>query len=377
VRETAVLTKSLVHEVRFEYRKDFSQTTPRVNLQAINVLDSFNGGGGQNNNLSNNRNSEFSNLLMYSGAKWTIKTGFQGLYRIDHSEQKNNFLGTYTFSSLDYYFAGKPLQFTRTFGNPLLDVNQFETAVFIQNDWKMTKKFNLSFGARYEGQTNISAYHNLDPRMGFAYQLTKTMALRGGLGVFHQRLDIGIVEGLMRLDGARQQQIVISHPSFPDPFLDFDISSIPISHRTRASELVLPYTTDASVSLEKSLPKGLALTFSWYGNRGVHLYRSRNINAPLCLAATSRIPLKDRSSGWSPRAIRDRTTTVSVRRSSFEINGTCVCSVITRWATRSPIPMVGKACPSIATIYARNGAVPDSIPGTVFLRGQIGTCRWA
>src|SRR5881296_2678914 len=223
VRETAVLTKSLVHEIRFEYRKDFSQTTPRVNLQAINVLDSFNGGGGQNNNLSNNRNSEFSNLLMYSGAKWTIKTGFQGLYRIDHSEQKNNFLGTYTFSSLDYYFAGKPLQFTRTFGNPLLDVNQFETAVFIQNDWKMTKKFNLSFGARYEGQTNISAYHNLDPRMGFAYQLTKTMALRGGLGVFHQRLDIGIVEGLMRLDGARQQQIVISHPSFPDPFLNFDV----------------------------------------------------------------------------------------------------------------------------------------------------------
>src|SRR5438874_831000 len=175
------------------------------------------------------------------------------------------------FSSLDYYFAGQPLQFTRTLGNPLLDVNQFELASFIQNDWKMTKKFNLSFGARYEAQTNINAYHNLDPRMGFAYQLTKTMALRGGLGVFHQRLDIGIVEGVMRLDGARQQQIVIAHPSFPDPFLNFDVSSIPISRRTRALELVLPYTTDASISLEKSLPKGLALTFSWYGNRGMHL----------------------------------------------------------------------------------------------------------
>ena len=281
VRETAVLTKSLVHEARFEYRKDFSQTTPRVAAQAINVLDSFNGGGGQNNNLSNNRHSEFSNLLMYSGAKWTVKTGFQSVYRMDHSLQQNNFIGTFTFSSLGEYLAGTPLQFTKTRGNPLLDVNQFETASFIQNDWKMTKKFNLSFGARYEAQTNISAYHNLDPRMGFAYQLTKTMALRGGLGVFHQRLDIGIVEGVMRLDGARQQQIVISHPSFPDPFLYGNISSIPISHRTRAPDLVLPYTTDASISLEKSLPKGLALTFSWYGNRGVHLYRSRNINAPL------------------------------------------------------------------------------------------------
>src|SRR5207248_10858897 len=106
IRETAVLTKSLVHEVRYEYRKDFSQTTPRVALRAINVLDSFNGGGGQNNNQSNNRNSEISNLLMYSGAKWTVKTGFQGLYRMNHSKQENNFLGTYTFSSLADYLAG-------------------------------------------------------------------------------------------------------------------------------------------------------------------------------------------------------------------------------------------------------------------------------
>src|SRR2546428_1200823 len=283
IRETAVLTKSLVHEVRYEYRKDFSQTTPRVALRAINVLDSFNGGGGQNNNQSNNRNSEFSNLLMYSGAKWTVKTGFQGLYRMNHSKQENNFLGTYTFSSLADYLAGRPLQFTQMLGNPLLpvlDVNQFEMASFIQNDWKITKKFNLSFGARYEAQTNISAYHNLDPRIGFAYELTRTMALRGGLGLFHQRLDVGVVEGLMRLDGARQQQIIISHPTYPDPLAN-DPSLPPISLRTQAPDLVTPYTSDASVSLEKSLPKGLGLTFSWNGSLGVHQYRSRNINAPL------------------------------------------------------------------------------------------------
>src|SRR5206468_5737246 len=122
IRETAVLTKALVHEVRFEQRKDFSQTTPRAATQAINVLDSFNGGGGQNNNQSNNRNSEFSNLLMYSGAKWTVKTGFQGLYRMNHSKQENNFLGTYTFSRLADYLAGRPLQFTQTLGNPQLPV---------------------------------------------------------------------------------------------------------------------------------------------------------------------------------------------------------------------------------------------------------------
>src|SRR5207244_7188454 len=105
--------------------------------------------------------------------------------------------------------------------------------------------------------------------------------LRGGLGNFHERLDKQIVEGLFRLDGTRQQQIIISHPTFLDPFVNGGIALVPISIRTRTTGLVTPYSTDASVSLEKSLPKGLGLTFSWYTTRGVHLYRSRNINAPL------------------------------------------------------------------------------------------------
>ena len=281
VRETSVLKNSIVHEVRFEYRRDFSRTTPRLNAQAINVLDSFNGGGGQNNSLGSNRNIEADNLLMYSGARWTVKTGFQSLYRLDHSLQQNNFIGTFTFSNLADYVAGLPLQFTQTRGNPLLDDTQFELAAFVQNDWKMTKKLNLSFGARYEAQTNIHDYNNIDPRMGFAYELTKTLALRGGAGIFHQRLEVNTFEGLSRLNGALQQQIIIQHPTYPDPFAGGNLSLIPITIRTEARDLVTPYTSDASVSLEKTLPKGLGLTFSWYTSRGVHLYRSRNVNAPL------------------------------------------------------------------------------------------------
>src|SRR5262249_8728306 len=178
MRETAILTKTIVHETRFEYRKDYSQTNPRVIGQAVNWLDSFNSSGGQNNSLTNNRTAEFANLLMYSGKTWTVKTGFQALNRMNHSTQQNNFLGTYTFSSLADYIANRPLQFTRTSGNPLLDDSQLELATFIQTDWKVAKKFNLSLGSRYEAQTNIGDHNNFDPRIGFAYELTKTLALR-------------------------------------------------------------------------------------------------------------------------------------------------------------------------------------------------------
>jgi Carboxypeptidase regulatory-like domain len=293
MRETAILTKSMVHEIRFEYRKDFSQTTPRVVGQAVNVLDSFSAGGGQNNSLSNNKSVEVDNMLMYSGTKWTVKTGFQSLNHMNHSAQQNNFLGTYTFSSLGDYIINNPLQYTQTFGNPLLDVNQFEAGLFVQTDYKMTKKFNLSLGGRYEVQSNLAYHKGFDPRVAFAYELTKTMALRGGIGTFRQRLDESIVENLLRLDGTRQSQITIFKPSYQpgcelggtcNPLLSGTGTTLPQppgTFRTRAADLVSPYTQNVSLSLEKTLPGGVGLTFSWDYQKGEHLYRSRNINAPI------------------------------------------------------------------------------------------------
>jgi hypothetical protein len=293
MRETSILTKSMVHEVRFEFRKDYSNTTPRVVGQAVNVLDSFNAGGGQNNSLTNNRSVEFSNLLMYSGTKWTAKAGFNALNHMNHSSQQNNFLGTYTFSSLALYIQNTALQYTQTSGNPLLDVDQLELGMFVQTDYKMTKKLNLSLGGRYEAQTNISYHKGFDPRVAFAYELTKTLALRGGAGTFRQRLDEPIVENLLRLDGTRQTQIIIANPSYQpgcelggtcNPLLSGNglvLPQPPGTFRTRAANLTTPYTSNVSLSLEKTLPKGLGLTFSWDYQKGEHLYRSRDINAPI------------------------------------------------------------------------------------------------
>ncbi|HLH30573.1 MAG TPA: carboxypeptidase regulatory-like domain-containing protein, partial [Terriglobia bacterium] len=293
MRETAILTKSLVHEVRFEYRKDYSQTNPLTNGQAINVIGSFNSGGGQNISLTNNKTAEFSNLLMYSGSKWTVKAGFTGVDHLNHSSVQSNFLGTYTFASLADFVNNNPLQFTQTFGNPALYITQLELAGFVQSDWRVTNKFNLMMGGRYEAQTNNGYRRGFDPRLGFAYQLSKTMAIRGGLGTFRQRLDSSIVESMERLDGTRQTQLVIMNPSYQpnceasatcNPLLSGTgqvIPTPPPTVRVFSPNLATPYTENWSLSLEKTLPGGLGLTFSWDHQRGEHLYRSRDINAPL------------------------------------------------------------------------------------------------
>ena len=291
VRESSVLNTKLVHEVRFEYSHDTNRQTPHTTAVAINVLDTFNSGGAQNNSSNDNRATEFGNLLMYSGTKWTVKTGTQGVFRRNQSFSQNNFIGTWTFSSLNDYLcvtgfgcaegaSTTPLQFTRTFGDPNLNDNQFEFAAFIQNDYKVSKKLNLSFGVRFEDQTNISDHNNIDPRMGFAYQLGRTTVIRGGAGIFHDRFSQNTFEQLLRLDGTRQFQVILRNP-LAYPLIPEGGALPPSSLRTRAAGLVNPYNINESLSLEQAIWKNLGVTLAWDGQRGIHLYRSRNINAPL------------------------------------------------------------------------------------------------
>src|SRR5262249_43972185 len=91
VRESSVLNTKLVHEVRFQYSHDTNRQTPHTTAVAINVLDTFNAGGSQNNSSNDNRETEFGNLLMYSGSKWTVKMGTQGVVRRNQSFSQNNF----------------------------------------------------------------------------------------------------------------------------------------------------------------------------------------------------------------------------------------------------------------------------------------------
>jgi len=148
---------------------------------------------------------------------------------------------------------------------PRLDVNQFEYGTFFQRAiGTMTQKFNLSLGARYEGQTNISDHNNIDPRMGFAYQLAKDSRFEGR-------------RGRVPSEVRRKYRRTVTTPGWYAPGADChpvpDIlfgSDLPQFQRdgyfqhssftpVRAPELVTPYNINTSLSLEKSLPKGLGL----------------------------------------------------------------------------------------------------------------------
>jgi hypothetical protein len=145
----------------------------------------------------------------------------------------------------------------------------------------------LSLGTRYEWQTNLEDSNNIDPRLGFAYQISSNTILRGGTGTFHQRLAFFAALDLIRNDGTNQQSFEISEV---EPFTGFNVNplqgnnsedfQVPTSRRLRASELAAPYTWNNELSVETSLSGGLILTGSYRFIRGLHLFRDRNLNAP-------------------------------------------------------------------------------------------------
>jgi len=307
IKETAVLSPRLNNEVRFQHSGFFQDADPMTDAPHINVLGAFRGGGSPTKRESKVRQFDFGNLFMYTGRSLALRVGFDGGFNRLNSDSQNNFNGTFTFNSLFDYCgialggfatpgcaealqlqpAGAALTgptYSISVGDPILEVTQWQSAAFVQTDWRATSRFTLSLGARYEWQSNLDDSNNIDPRLGFAYQLGSNTVLRGGTGTFHQRVQFFLVTDIIRNDGTNQRIFEISEAPFTTNPLQGSNDEeflVPTSVRVRAPEMTAPYTWNNELSIETSFPGGLVMTGSYRFIRGLHLIRDRNLNAPL------------------------------------------------------------------------------------------------
>ena len=96
-------------------------------------------------------------------------------------------------------------------------MSQWDFGGYVQDDWKLRPNFTLSLGLRYENQKNIDSNFNFGPRVGFAWspggQQSKTV-IRGGYGVFYERVSESLTMQALRLNGVNQQQFTVQNPDF-------------------------------------------------------------------------------------------------------------------------------------------------------------------
>jgi hypothetical protein len=276
----SALSPLSIFEAELNVEDNQSETLPRSEAVKINVLDAFQGGGAQNRSENTERVYRFDTMYTRLGDVFTIKTGLETNYRRLQSFSTNNFGGTFTFSSLETYRAGTPLNYRVTRGTPLLAVSQLSGAAFLQADAALTSQLTVMFGLRYLAQTNLDDYDNLSPRLSFAYAPGEATVIRGGAGVFYNSLGFGMVENLRRFDGRRQFEIVIEEPSYPDPFAAGTIRQTFPSVRVMDPDLMAPSVRIGMISVERTFLSNLLVTASYDYQREFHRMRVRNLNAP-------------------------------------------------------------------------------------------------
>ncbi len=82
-------------------------------------------------------------------------------------------------------------------------INHGAYGFFAQDEWKATSKLSLTYGLRYDFESYPSQYivnqpHNgWQPRVGFAYALTKRTVVRGGFGLFDGSLVSSVGQNLV------------------------------------------------------------------------------------------------------------------------------------------------------------------------------------
>ncbi|HEY3441063.1 MAG TPA: carboxypeptidase regulatory-like domain-containing protein [Paludibaculum sp.] len=329
--ETAILSARSINELRFQFRRSVSENTGDNSIPSLSVQGAFEGGGAQIGNSGNvNRSYELSNSTTFTHGTHTMKWGARLRNAGTDSTSVNNFGGSYAFfgglgplldatnqiiagplvqlTALERYqrtlqfqalgytpeqirlLGGGASQFSLAAGTPLTSVSQFDAGVFFNDDWRLRQNLTLSYGLRYETQTNISDFSNWAPRVALAWGIgggrgrTVKTVLRVGAGVFYDRVSDSVVLQSQRYNGLTQQSYLLMNPNFFPLIPTADVlqqAKQPQQLQLADSALRAPRNYQASIGVERQLGKYTKLSVQYISSRGVHLQRSRNINAPI------------------------------------------------------------------------------------------------
>jgi hypothetical protein len=286
ISDQYVFSPELLNNLRLALGTNYQRVSSANDQPLVIVQGAFSSGGAQVNEWRQEPRTDTLDTLTYSKGPNSWKFGVEANFHPFRTYSADNFGGTYTFASLAAYEAGQPTLFTITRGNPLLTFHQDDYAWFAQYERHLQTtlgSLSLSAGVRHQFQSGLSRYADLAPRLAAAYAPGKNRQtiIRIGAGVFYDRRPPPVLEQSLRFDGVRTQQYIVTNPMYPVPDPAGLGSQIPTAIWSIDPNLVFPRIYQASATVERRLPGGLVLVSDYTWQRGNHLLRARDINAPL------------------------------------------------------------------------------------------------
>ncbi len=238
--------------------------------------------------------------------KHLLKAGLLAERYVEDMSNPTFSLGIYTFPSLETFLLNRPSLFVGL--TPEADIERnwrFSLfAGYLQDDIRVSSRFTLNAGVRYEHttlprdskgrdstlldvldrtETVGQLYRNpaglrLSPRLAFAWDVTGDgrTAVRGGYGLYYkttnqQNLIVTVT------NPPATPRLVLANPTFPRP--PFERGS-GISIRPIQWDLETPRVQVWNLNLQRELFARTVLTLGYAGARGEKLLRNADVNVP-------------------------------------------------------------------------------------------------
>ena len=257
---------------------------------------------------------QFQEIFAYEKGPHSLKFGG------DIQRIKSTFIdlsdatGTWSFDSAGDFLANISSRYRQNFLTSSRQRNTY-FGIFAQDEWRLKPNFMLSYGVRFEDETIVSDLNNFGPRVAFAYDPFKSgkTVIRGGAGIFYNRALLRTIDdfttGAQQLffdtdtltdpatgkimTDAQRRAFIAANLKFPQTLTadsplvkQFAVGNTGTSLgggllRRLDPTLRIPESYQANIGIEREFRKSLVFEFNYTWNRGLHLWREFNINAPL------------------------------------------------------------------------------------------------
>jgi len=215
--------------------------------------------------------------------------------------------GTWNFDSAGDFLANLPSRFRQNFLSTSTQHNTY-TGLFMQDEWRLKPNLVLSYGLRYENETVVADRNNFAPRVAFSYDPFKTgkTVIRGGAGMFYNRALLRTIDdftlGKQQLlfdtntlidpatgklmSNTQRRAFLAANLNFPQTLTvdsplvtQFGVLNSGFTRRLDPT-LRIPESYQANLGFEREIGSFVfEANYTW--NRGLHLWREFNVNAPV------------------------------------------------------------------------------------------------